>query len=113
MVPSLWAQYSKELMGRMMIEDENSFVSYSFPEWAPDCIMVHDMFVVPDQRRTGLGTKVFQQIEEIGRQAGKKAVIAHIELSTKCYDKSWAAQLAVGLLPISAENGKILLRKVL
>lgn len=110
---SLWLQYVEELMDRRGIEYDWGFVHYSYPAWAQDCIMIDDLFVAPEHRKSGKGKILFDGVSEIGRLAGKKWLIAHLELGTRKYVDSWAAQLAVGLLPISAEQGKILVRKQL
>lgn len=115
MAPSLFAQYISELTGgvRKAIEHEWGFVFYTFPAWAPDCIMIEDLYVIPELRFQGKGGELFRAIEDLGRLAGKKYLIAQLEIANVKSHASWAAQLAVGLVPISAENGKILTRKVL
>lgn len=112
---SLFADYISELTGgvRRAIEREYGFVHYQFPAWAQDCILIDDIYVKPEVRKAGWGRKLFEEIEELGRKAGKKAVIAQLDLTSEKRHESWAAHLAVGLVPITAEGGKILMRKVL
>lgn len=113
---SLWAQYVEELLGgqRKFIECEWGFASYSFPIMhPPTSIMIHDMFILPEYRKQGRGGDLFNKVCEIGKENGKTNVLAEVELASEVALESLKAQLAVGLVPIAAENGKILTRKVL
>lgn len=115
MRPSLWAQYCTELLGgaRTFLETEWGFISYSFPQAVPNAVMIHDMYVIPEERRAGRGRELFDRVCWIGKEAGKTAVLAEAELSSKVFMESFRAQLAVGLVPIAADRDKILTRKEL
>lgn len=111
---SLWSQYIDELRGpehRHFIEYPDCFVSYSFPDWAPSCILIHDMYVIPDLRKSGRGSALLSDVCELGRKAGKVAVLAELELATRTFDQAFRAQIASGFVPIAAQNGIICLRK--
>lgn len=112
---SLWSEYIAELRGNTVqfIETEKGFVSYEFPLWATDSIYVCDMYVVPSARMNGLGREMFEKVMAIGRMAGKKYLMAYVELGTAVSFKSMQAQMAVGLMPFSANNDKILMRRPL
>ncbi len=115
MVPSLWAQYMTELRGGRItfIENEWGFISYEFPLWAQDSILALDLFVVPDKRRTGLGAQLMEQVMNIGRLSGKQWFLGHVELGTAISNESMKAHMGAGLVPISATNDKILMRRPL
>lgn len=113
---SLWADYIKEIRGEAahtFLEFPECFVSYSLPAWAPDCIMIHDMYVVPALRKSGRGRALLSDVEEIGRKAGKKYVIAELEINTLTFQEAFAAQTSVGFRPIAAQNGIICMQKEL
>lgn len=109
---SLWADYINEIRGdRVFIEYPDCFASYSFPDWVPTCIVIHDMYVTPDLRKSGRGTALLNDICEIGRKAGKTSVIAELEITTKTFQQAFKAQTAVGFVPIAAKNDIICMRK--
>lgn len=111
---SLWARYVDELLGgsKQFIECEWGFVSYSFPTWI-DAIQIEDMYIVPECRKQGRGAELFAKVCALGREAGRKYVIAQLEMTSRVVTESMRAHLAVGLVPVAAENGKILMRKEL
>lgn len=113
MAPSLYTRYIKELTGggRMAIEHDWGFVHFQMPAWAPDCVVVDDLYVIPEKRLTGAGRELFEQVCEAGRKAGKSAVLAVIEVANVKAASAWKAQLAVGLVPVHAESGKVWMRK--
>lgn len=109
---SLWSDYITELRGdRTFLEYPDCFASYSFPAWAPECIIIHDMYVKPELRRAGRGLSLLQDIEEIGRKAGCKAILAELEIATKTFPTAFAAQVSGGFVPIAAKNDTICMRK--
>lgn len=112
---SLWSDYIAELSGgtRRFIEKDWGFVSYSYPSWAQDSIFVEDMYIVPAERSSGRGSDLLEEVCEIGRLAGKRFVLANVEIDTEICVGALRAQLAVGLVPIGANNGKIMLRRPL
>lgn len=111
---SLWSDYIRELRGEdahQFIEFPWGFVSYSFPKWAENCIQIEDMYVVPEERKSGRGTELLSMVRTIGLKAGRKYVTAQLELNTECFEGSMRAQLAKGFVPVAAENGKLWLRR--
>lgn len=111
---SHWADYIDELRGRgfrTFLEAEHGFVAYSFPEWATECIMIHDIYVTPAARRQHRGLEFLAQVEQIGREAGRKYVISELEIKTEIFELSFRAQVGAGFMPISAYSDKILMRK--
>ena len=111
---SLWAQYVDELLGgyKKFIECEWGFISYTFPTWI-DAVQVEELYIVPEQRKHGRGRELFDRVCEIGREQKKEFVIAQLEMNSVVVGESIKAHLAVGLVPVAAELGKILMRKKL
>ena len=112
MKASLWARYITELLGgeRIFIERDFGFISYSLPKLPNDVLWLHDIYVVPDQRGEGRGRELFETACEVGRKAGRTYILTQIEIGTKIYTESLKAHLQVGLVPIAAEGGKIILK---
>ena len=112
---SLWAEYIAELRGpeyRQWLEFPDCFAAYSLPE-DKECIIIHDMYVKSWARKSGRGKLLLDDVCEIGRKAGKKFVVAEIELNTLTVDQALGAQLAVGFKPVAAYTGIICMRKEL
>ena len=112
---SLWPEYLQEQFGENTVSLEYSwgFVNYSFPAYAPNCIELEDIYVVPEQRRKGRGTELFKKVCKAGIEAGKDALLTQVQIESKVCVSSLLAQLSVGLIPISAQNDTILLRRSL
>ena len=110
---SLWADYIKELRGpefRQWLEYPDGFVAYSLPA-GNDCIIIHDMYVKPELRESGRGSALLIDVCEVGRRAGRKYVVAEVELATLTATTALKAQLAVGFSPVVVGNGNIFLQK--
>lgn len=112
---SLWAEYIKELRGNKIsfIEYEWGFISYEFPIWAQDSILASDLYVKPEFRRSGYGSKLMEEVMAIGRLAGKHYFIGNVELGTAITAESMRAHIGAGLVPMSATNDRILMRRPL
>jgi len=104
---SLWAQYRAEVSDSVYLEEEYGFIAYSL---LPDAVLIEELYVVPEQRRTGLGLSLFCRVEELARTAGKSASLACVRLDSRAAAESLKTHLNVGFSPISAENGIIWLR---
>jgi GNAT superfamily N-acetyltransferase len=112
---SLWAQYILEVRqgSVQFIEYEWGFISYEFPIWAPDAILALDLFVVPEKRREGYGAQLMEEVMRIGRLSGKKWFLGHVEIGTGVTTESMRAHIGAGMVPIGANNDKILMRRPL
>lgn len=110
---SLWADYVTELRGpdfRKWLEYPDGFVAYSLPEGS-DCIIIHDMYVKPELRKAKRGSALLEDVCEIGRTAGRKYVVAEIELAALTALGALRAQMAAGFVPVAAGNGSICLKR--
>lgn len=109
---SHWAEYMKELLGnRMFIEKDYGFVSYSFPDWAPTCAMIHDTWIAPTERKKGYSRELLDEVIAAAKHSGKTAILGQVEIGTKLAKSSLAMQFALGFELLSSEGGKIMLRK--
>lgn len=114
---SLWADYIRELRGpefRYFLEYSDCFAVISYPagQWA-DCIIIHDMYVKPELRKQGRGKTLLEDVCQLGLKAGRKYVCAELEIATQTFEGAFKAQTAVGFMPVSANNGIIVMKKEL
>lgn len=109
---SLWSAYVSELRKDVIfIERDWGFISFSFPDFAPDCVYAEDIYVLPDRRGEGLANELICQVEEAGRKAGKHNLLAIIKIASLTCVESLKAHLAVGFVPVVSESGNIWLKR--
>lgn len=95
-----------------MLEIEGGFLAYKDdPTW--DHLLLTDIFIRPDLRRSGLGSRLTQKVFEIARERKKACIVGYATVDSKTCAQSVAAQIAIGFVPFLAENGKIWLRKMI
>lgn len=62
---SLYAFYLEEREGIKTIEEENGFITYQI---MGESIWIKDLYVVPDNRLFGLGSRLADQVKYIGQE---------------------------------------------
>lgn len=109
---SLWSAYVSELRRDIVfIERDWGFISFSFPDFAPDCVYAEDIYVLPSRRGEGLALELIAQVEAAGRKAGKQNLLAIVKTVSLTCAESLKAHLAVGFVPVAAESGNIWLKR--
>lgn len=103
-----WARYLNERYGHESIEEDWGFVTYKI---VPPFIALEDLYIVPEQRQRGAGTKALKKIEDIGRAHQATHVWAQVQLMDRGSTESMKAILAVGFKMIEAQNNRIVLHK--
>jgi GNAT superfamily N-acetyltransferase len=108
---SLWAQYEDEVLGgrHKYIEKEWGFITYEFLE--PDVLHLIHIYVIPERRKEGLALTLVEEAEQIGREAGMKWSLAHIEINRATTVGSLFAHLKAGFVPHHTEPGIIYLKR--
>ena len=106
---SLWAKYRHELDGEVFIEIDTAFVGFKMlPAW--DHVIITDIYVEPELRKSGLAKRLVREVCKIAREAGKKYLIGGVDVAAKTAATSLQFQLALGLVPFATENGRIWMR---
>lgn len=103
-----WTQYLNERYGHECIEEEWGFVTYKL---VLPFIALEDLYIVPELRKLGAGTKALKRIEDIGRAHQATHVWAQVQLMDRGSNESLQAILAVGFKMIEAQNNRIVLTK--
>lgn len=115
--PSLWAAYVLELRGgsTQFIEYPWGFTCYSFPDFAPECIYMEEVYVAPEVRMQGKAATLAGEIMRIGRKSGKTHILGIVRVSSKTAHYTLKGYLDWGFRAMSAvndgESGAIWLKK--
>jgi GNAT superfamily N-acetyltransferase len=113
MEKSAWARYCEEVSGTKFIERPYGFISYSFLPDVPECIYLETIWIEPEHRKSGLGLKLVEEAEEIGRVQGKTFSMAVISVKSKTVKESLKAHLALDFIPYYTEGNNIFLQRSL
>ena len=113
MSKSLWARYEEEVLGeqRKYIEHDWGFIAYEF--LADSVLHVVHIYVVPERRKEGLALQLVREAEQIGKEAGMKWTLGHIELGRVTTQNSFKAHLAAGFVPCHTEPGMVFLKRAI
>lgn len=107
---SLYAQYLAERTYKRIIEDEFGFIVF---EVHPDCVLINELFVVPEERRKGRGLFLGKEVESIAKSIGKKLLVCTVDPRAKNAGDSIKAILAMGMSLSRVKDNLIYLIKEL
>lgn len=105
---SLYADYTKEIHGRHVLEKPHGFVVY---EIAGDQCYIADIFVKKEHRKTCLGTIMAKEVEKIAKDAGCKKLLGSVIPTTIGSTISLKALLGYGFRLQSAKENFIWFEK--
>ena len=107
---SLYAKYVKEREGNEVIETPWGFIEYyiSLP-----FLKIEAIYVLPDFRKSHLGSKLADMVASIGRKAGATHMMAQVQRNTLNWQESLAAVKGYGFKVQSDRNNTIMLIKSL
>lgn len=91
---SLFGDYIKERQGKEILETGDGFATYYFPN--PDTCYIEDIYVRPEARRTGLASKMADQIVQIAKENRCQALIGSVSVAAFGSTESLKALLAYG-----------------
>lgn len=91
---SLFSRYIQEREGKNIIEKEHGFLTYFFV--SDTVCYVEDIFVVKEQRRSGLATELGKELEAIAKEAGIKKILGSVDLKAKTKTESMKFLLDYG-----------------
>lgn len=80
-MPSLYAQYLSERIGRGILETEDGFATFEYV--ADDTVYIIDLYVVPEKRQQHVAAKLADKICEQAVKDGKKYLLGSVDLTTR------------------------------
>jgi len=64
---SHYGDYMEELIGRGIVENESGFATYEFVDGYLGCYIT-DIYVIPEKRKSDIGFKFVEEINEIAKE---------------------------------------------
>lgn len=106
---SLYGQYIKERTNKHILENDNGFVVYSYPQ--PQVVYIEDIFVNSDNRSNHLATEMANQVIAEAKDKGCIKALGSVVPSANNSTISLKVLLAYGMSLDSATNDFILFKK--
>lgn len=78
---SLYGDYIKEKLGRGILETEQGWISFDFI--GKDVVYVADMYVVPEHRRSKVGTELVNKVVEEVIKLDRKILMSSVDVTSK------------------------------
>lgn len=101
-------EYFKELKGLEIYEEEHGFVLFSI---RPPYFYIHDMYVKPEHRQTGIARDIADRLLEASKEAGCTHLMADIQPSCRTATTAMKVLLAYGMTIKEANHDEIILIK--
>lgn len=92
---SLFADYKKEREGKNTLELEGGFATWF--QVNEETVYLEDLYVVPEKRRSKLGTLITDLVVDEGRKLGCKFLLGSIDTRGKGVTQNMKALLAYGM----------------
>lgn len=107
---SLYAAYCAETGVKHILEYEYGFATYHL--LGPECY-IEDIYVIPEQRKSGGASNLAKQVEDIAKAKGCKALLGSVNTKIKDPTTSMKVLLAYGFKFLRADQNGIWFRKEL
>ncbi len=101
-------EYFKELKGLELYEEEHGFVLFRIQ---PPYFYIHDMYIKPEYRQTGLAKSMADKLLEASKECGCTHLMADIQPSNKTATMAMKVLLAYGMQIKEANHDEIILTK--
>ena len=106
---SLYSEYVKELTSKSVIETDNGFAVYAFPD--DKTCYIEDIYIRPDFRKSNEALKIADQIVEIAKKKGCTKLLGSVIPTNANSTASLKVLLAYGMSLDSATTNFILFSK--
>jgi predicted GNAT family acetyltransferase len=106
---SLFAEYLTERTNRHIIEAEFGFATYTYTD--NQTVYIEDLYVIPEQRKSGLASKLTNDIIDLAKAKGCTRLLGSVVPSSKTSTDSMKAFLAFGMKLDSSTNDFVVLSK--
>lgn len=106
---SLYADYLRERTSDDIIETEQGFATYRFPD--PETCYIVDIYVVPKARKHGVASDIADFIMKLAKDRGCKKLLGSVVPTAKGSTESLKVLLAYGMRVDSSAPDFILFSK--
>ncbi len=105
---SLQAMYAKERENMETIEKEHGFLTYKF---FPDECRMFDIYVLPEQRKSGLAAQMADEVVSLAKQNGCKILTGSVDTRANGATVSVKVLLAYGFTVLRTDGSMIYFSK--
>lgn len=98
---SLLSQYIKELGYKDLVESDKGFILFRIV--GNEC-HIEEIYILPDYRRTGEASRLTDEVTELAKEKGCKALFGFINPETATASLSLTAQLKYGFKPFGVKD---------
>lgn len=103
-----YRNYIKEKANIELIEHDYGFVTFSL---LSDHVYIHDMYIEKYHRGKGVGSNLLKEVEIVAWSAGRKYVLASVQINSNGMHEALLVQFAKGFKIISANEKELNLAK--
>jgi len=105
-----YAKYIKEKANHQLFEDDFGFITFE----VTNCIIhIHDLWVDPDYRHKGHGSKLIEEVLKANKTEEIKYLSSSVQLNANYVTETLKAQLHYGFSVVGANENEIKLLKEL
>jgi hypothetical protein len=108
---SLYAQYAKELLNRSVIETDEGFITYQYPD--NNTVYIENLYIIPTARKSYAASSLANRVSEEAKAKGCNKMLGSVVPSANNSTDSVKVLLAYGFKLDSATNDFILFSKSL
>lgn len=101
---SLFGEYVKEREGQEIIESDDGFLTYKA---YPEEYRIFDLYVVPSQRRFGIGSKMADEVASLALKNGCKILTGSVDSRANGASSSAKALFGYGFRILRTEGPMI------
>lgn len=103
---SHYAKYIEEKTVKSIIETDDGFVTYGFPD--PNTVYIEDVYIIPERRQSHLATELADKVLSIAKERGCTRMLGSVIPSNKNSTVSLKVLIAYGMELQSSSNDFIL-----
>lgn len=103
---SLWKEYLLEREGKLVIEDDDSLVSYCIEG---DVCLIGEVYIKKEKRHGPKARQMLEQIKTIAKDAGCTRLLGTVNPGDRNAQRNLAIQIALGFNKIGETNQLIVL----
>ena len=105
----MYADYIRERSNDIIIEDETGFIQFRFLNEKQ--VFIVELYVLPEFRRSGLGSKLADRVVAFAKIQGCVELLAAVWVESKNSKISILSCIGYGMLPYGTSGESLLFRK--
>jgi uncharacterized protein YbcC (UPF0753/DUF2309 family) len=107
----LYAHYIKESYAREYIENEDGFITYSFPNTMPGVCVIHALWIEASKRCEHRGSELANIVQTEAKEKGASSLFCEIDSRSNTYKEALNSITNYGFKIIGTSGFYVLLQK--